>query len=469
MSRRSEILRLHGKIEVQRKLEERLDTRKLQRLQFRALLGDHDGNVVMSTEDPRWVYVRREGRAVIGRVLNLRVANIPDLPVLVGFSDELPNQLQVLSIAGDQLGWALGYTDGSGGPGLLAHHHTQHEFRRDAEGGNDIVWVNTHQITDGLVYPPTTSGLNVNVHKCWYAYGTSSYFFDAVEDADPEDGAGLKISNAVTALGANGACWILVYIDTTVDPHELAIEIGDEFPALLFPPEGSDLFPEFPYGSVPLAGLYVEDDDTAITWSNIYDQRLFPTGVAGVVGATQHELLDGDVHPDTADVDPTTGDIIIADVAGDWNVLNIDVADRALISTGTLPAWTEITAAIVGYTPGELLDWLGGADPGQVDDALDQLADRVTDAEADKAAVEMLHTHVVNEDLTAVCDGARTVFGLMQEAQEETTQVYKNGSRMRVNDDYTETDLYNTITFAVAPDAADELWIDYVPAEGVFA
>lgn len=39
----------------------------------------------------------------------------------------------------------------------------------------------------------------------------------------------------------------------------------------------------------------------------------------------------------------------------------------------------SIDAATVGYTPSDNTDWTGVADPGQVDDALDQLAQRLTD------------------------------------------------------------------------------------------
>jgi len=43
---------------------------------------------------------------------------------------------------------------------------------------------------------------------------------------------------------------------------------------------------------------------------------------------------------------------------------------------GTLP-----NADQVAYTPAVLADWDGAADPGNTDDALDQIAERVTDLE----------------------------------------------------------------------------------------
>jgi hypothetical protein len=426
MSRRSQILRLEDKLQVQRNLQEKLDTRRPWRIQFKGILGDGDGNVAVDPDEPRLVYVRTEGRAVIRNVLNLSVSNIPDMHVLVGYTDWFPNRLQILGPAAGDYGYALGSI------GTTENHHQQHEFRRDGQGGNDIVWVNTHQITDGLVYPPTTSGLAVNTHKCWYAYGTSSHFFAGTEDSNPVDGAGDDIGDAIAALAANEACWILVYIDTTTDPHELAIEIGDSFPATLFPPEGSDALPDFPYGSVPLAGLYVEDDDTAITWDNIYDQRLFPTGVAGVVGATQHELLDGSVHPDTVDVDPTRGDIILADSTPEWNVLAAGAANLALRmdGAGEDPEWGNLLASIVDFTPAVLTDWDGDADPGYVDDALDQLAERTVDLEIGQGA--LIFSQV--ESVTVANSVAEaTLLGAGRGAKEVSAGILDVGTVIRIS------------------------------------
>jgi hypothetical protein len=50
-------------------------------------------------------------------------------------------------------------------------------------------------------------------------------------------------------------------------------------------------------------------------------------------------------------------------------------------SSGTLTNATGLPAAAVTYTPAVLADWDGSADPGDLDDALDQLAERVTDIE----------------------------------------------------------------------------------------
>ncbi len=76
-------------------------------------------------------------------------------------------------------------------------------------------------------------------------------------------------------------------------------------------------------------------------------------------------------------------------------------------------AANDYDGAEVGYTPFDLTDWSGSADPGQVDDALDQLADRLTAEENKADAVfdgDAIHDNVaaeisvVTEKVTPVAD-----------------------------------------------------------------
>ncbi len=67
--------------------------------------------------------------------------------------------------------------------------------------------------------------------------------------------------------------------------------------------------------------------------------------------------------------DPDDGDVLTwDDSAGEW--------------VASPPAGGAMDAADVTYTPTTAADWDGDADPGNVDDALDQLAERVDDLEA---------------------------------------------------------------------------------------
>jgi hypothetical protein len=72
-------------------------------------------------------------------------------------------------------------------------------------------------------------------------------------------------------------------------------------------------------------------------------------------------------------------------------------------SSGTLTNATGLPAAAVTYTPGVLADWDGAADPGDLDDALDQLAERVADVEAAGAGPSVASRYVI--DLASQSDG----------------------------------------------------------------
>jgi len=328
MSRRADILRLKNR------LNDKLEKRKPRRIQFRALIGDHEGNIFPDTSNTREIYVRREGRAVIDGILNIRCSNVYGMPVLVGYSDEIPHRLQVLSIDGETLGWALGDI------GLTEDHHQQHEFRKDGTGGSDVVWIDKQQIINGLVYPPSTAGLQVNVHRFWYDAGNSTHFMEQQVDI-----LNAELTAAEASLGAGQSMWVGIYLDITVDPHAFDTVNSTAFVTVFTPAESEDSFPTWPSGIIRLAAVYLTKDDTTVTWSMLYDMRSFPTGGAGVLSATSHELLDGDVHPDTADADPTQGDIIVADATPEWNRLAVGANHEFIKSDGTDPSWSAILNA----------------------------------------------------------------------------------------------------------------------------
>lgn len=76
-------------------------------------------------------------------------------------------------------------------------------------------------------------------------------------------------------------------------------------------------------------------------------------------------------------------------------------------STVTIPGGGVSDAADLTYTPAVLTDWNGDADPGNADDALDQLAERVDDLELDSHAIYVHPNHT--GDVTSVGDGATTI------------------------------------------------------------
>lgn len=92
---------------------------------------------------------------------------------------------------------------------------------------------------------------------------------------------------------------------------------------------------------------------------------------------------------DAGDMDnpmTTAGDIIIGGVSGAPARLAAGTEDYVLTMGATSPEWATpaggtTDAADVTYTPAVAADWDSDADPGDVDNALDQLAERVDDLE----------------------------------------------------------------------------------------
>ena len=70
---------------------------------------------------------------------------------------------------------------------------------------------------------------------------------------------------------------------------------------------------------------------------------------------------------------------------------------------------------------------------------------------------------VFGEDLSAQCDGTRTVFTVASAYAAGTLNVYRNGARQRkgAGNQYTET-TSTSFTMAVAPSAGDTLLVDYI-------
>lgn len=546
---------------VRVELDTDLDKRRPILPAFNALLGDGQGNVLANATRPNYVYVREFGRGIVQQVWNTRVPLIHNLPVVVGYDDITSTLLEVLTIRRPETEIALAGGSGSeaGGetyilPGIIGPHHRTHEFGRGNLMGSDVTWIKMEQIEDGLVCPSSTA-MCVDQLECLYGYGTGHYHKDTETDYD--------LSGSVPAAGLGR--WVLVYIDTTVDPHNLTHVEGASYPINLFPSGDWTTIPDTPVGGVPLAVVFLTGGMTELSWLNVYDARLFPTGVSGVMTPTQHELAYDDVHSDVdGDIDPDAGRLLTGNAAGTlWTyldlgargaLLKVDAAATALEylaaggagailmmdNAGNDPQWLVLGARggiLKVNAAADALEYLVAGGAGAVftmDDAGNdpewtaiggartvlRVNDAGTDSEfgdpidlasaeiqaildfaagdldldtqventvfagpaagaAAKPAFRALvnadipsdispskvggHTHVVNEDLSGMCDGAKVVFPLNNEAQPETTALFKNGTRMRLNDDYTETDLYNSVTFGAAPGAADDVWIDYIP------
>lgn len=87
-----------------------------------------------------------------------------------------------------------------------------------------------------------------------------------------------------------------------------------------------------------------------------------------------------------------------------------------------LVAVSGLDAANVGYTPNDNTKWNGGVDPGQTDDALDQLASRVKTIETSAVDASVVtYTPVDNTDWNGSADPGNTDDALDQLANRVTT------------------------------------------------
>jgi hypothetical protein len=71
----------------------------------------------------------------------------------------------------------------------------------------------------------------------------------------------------------------------------------------------------------------------------------------------------------------------VPDGAGSWAFVVDDNGAPVFMLTAGDSGGGASDASVLTYTPAEVTDWNGSADPGNADDALDQLAERVTDLE----------------------------------------------------------------------------------------
>ncbi len=123
--------------------------------------------------------------------------------------------------------------------------------------------------------------------------------------------------------------------------------------------------------------LYVEIADRAFTlagptWNTAVIE--WKTSIDGVHWDSYSPAIetveDGSLTLDVTDANYVAGHVTTAE--GDLLILDITAFGRVQ---------GDIAATDLSYTPGNPADWDDGVDPGDVDDALDQLAERVTDGE----------------------------------------------------------------------------------------
>jgi hypothetical protein len=100
-----------------------------------------------------------------------------------------------------------------------------------------------------------------------------------------------------------------------------------------------------------------------------------------------------DARARTAAVDDTA-------YAGSWD----GVTDQAPSKNAVYDKIESLDGADIGFVPGVLTDWNGDADPGQVDDALDQLASRAKALEDQGGNESVIEDMVIGESVSYTSD-----------------------------------------------------------------
>lgn len=212
---------------------------------------------------PGFVFVRlRNTTNELIQAYNGEVSPVYDLPVLVDRDDVDKSRYRVI---GRDLG---AYQNWGSSSGYLPRHGSTHSFSPDTSGGGDIVFVYGRQMMPLAVMQSGSSGAGC-------AYIESGIFYQA--------GKWVYAGNTGTANllpakpSAGNARMLLVYLDENGNP---GIATGTVFSESLT--GTASIIPYLPNITsnyyIPLAGIRLTNDTTAILWDNIYDVRPWIVG-----------------------------------------------------------------------------------------------------------------------------------------------------------------------------------------------
>lgn len=321
-------------IRLRQKMKARLDERQPLLERWVGLMGDGEGNLYPDPTDETYVFVRRSGRGRVERVRNTRVMARNNLPVIVGFAAERPDEQQVLDMDDVALTTLGAY-------GYVKNHHQQHELLNPT-GGDDTVWVFTQQFLYLLAQVTDPVSLQLDVRSGLYLWQGNRRFFPGATTVDL----------SVYAPGVAGqAVMVLVYIDAATGT--LGYDDSPAFSTALPESMRYSQVPLPPDGSIPVAGVYVPNGIVEVDWENVYDWRIFINTIADI---QTHNILSA-THADSAPNTLVGGDVLAAGTGatpllerlaiGAWNqVFRVNAG-------GTFPEWGVVPP---GAMPHTLLD-----------------------------------------------------------------------------------------------------------------
>jgi len=278
-----------------------------------ALMGDGLGNVAVSGRDG-FVYIRVGSELVVGQAYNNRVPNRENLPIIVGYSSDQPALFQVLSIREVYAGADSGHDMI---PQVVAHHNS-HELG-NADGGDDVVYVQKQQILPLLAYETDPASMYINVASDWYPWQSGFKFFEGATSAD--------LSGYVPTTSGQ-ARYLLVSVDGAT--NILQYTEGDTWSLYLPPADLSSLVPDAPAGSVPVVAIYLPYGTTALTReTNLYDVRILISPVGGSLLPAVHD------HSDAANGGATLGPLAVTVTNEGLHILDTGGDHDLIIKPGT--------------------------------------------------------------------------------------------------------------------------------------
>ncbi len=285
---------------------------------------------------------------------------VPDLPVRV---QAQKNRLVILGLHRSAVEFL-----GTNVPNVVGEHSHEPGFMMDP--------VSPRRLKMGLIHAYKESGvftMRVYIEPLWYVWEGRSQRWP---------GGTLDLTGYVPPTGLQR--WVKVGLQPVTNTPVAAGGI----PAALNGTLSLSSLAAIPLaGSIPLCGVKLIAGQTVIN-----DEWTFEDCSPWRSGAG-FDLLSGKKHNLAASAAPTSSDDETAGYSlGSWWFDTL--ADEAYVcvdARGGLAVWKQVAgggsgwltgdASAVTYTPAQVADWDGSADPGHVDGALDQLAGRVADLE----------------------------------------------------------------------------------------
>lgn len=216
-----------------------------------AVIGDGNGNVaVPNTTDYVWARDTVESSIFYPVLNHAAVGYEVNLPVVIGFTDALPNQEQIIGINWGGLG--PGQNPTTIAP--IGIHHRQHEFR-----GGDDVSLDSRQIKPGRVKPTDPPSMSVIVESFIFQWEGRWYSFE--EETTP----------LLTEYQPEGGILSVLLITLDPEEQELRYRPGPPYNPAFYPDSIVNHMLASPGYELPLGYVFLQGGMTSIDWTQIQD------------------------------------------------------------------------------------------------------------------------------------------------------------------------------------------------------